>query len=343
MNIIAIETSCDETSVSVISNGYKVISLCTASQIKTHAEHFGVIPEIASREHVKNINFVLQQALNSAKITFTDFYEKISAVAFTVGPGLKGALLIGNAFSRSLSYIYNKPLIPINHLEGHIFSSFIGNKNKIHFPFLSLIISGGHTELIIVKNFGIYERIGSTRDDAVGEAFDKVARILKLSYPGGPIIDIKSEKGNPNIIHFTRPYLRNSWDFSFSGIKTAVLNYVKKNYIDFKDEKLISNICASFRQAIAETLHFKSFKLAKKLNIKQIVLGGGVSANYLIRKMFLESGKKNRIKVIMPNYIYCTDNAAMIGYIAYFKLKLYGKKYSKEQLKTNASLMLENW
>jgi N6-L-threonylcarbamoyladenine synthase len=340
MNIFAIETSCDETSASVVSDGLKVRSVVISSQIKKHARFFGVVPELASRAHIENINYVIWQALVDAGINFTDFSQKIDAIAFTSGPGLAGALLVGAIAAKSLACVYKKPLIPVNHLDGHLYSSFIEDK-PVKLPFLSLIISGGHTELVVVEDFGKYKVLGRTRDDAVGEAFDKAAKMLGISYPGGPVIDKIAENGNPEAVRFTRPYLKGSWDFSFSGIKTALLNYLKTNPV--RNEKQLNDICASFRQSVAETLCFKSFEAAKKFNLKRIVLGGGVSANSLIRKTFLETGQKNKIKVFIPPLIYSTDNAAMIGCAAYFKQKSCGLKYDDIQLKTNPSLSLENW
>jgi N6-L-threonylcarbamoyladenine synthase len=340
MNIFAIETSCDETSASVVSDGVCIKSLIISSQIKIHEEFFGVVPELASRAHTENINIVIKKALHDAGIYFKNFCNDIDAIAFTVGPGLSGSLIVGSIAAKSLSYVFKKPLIPINHIEGHLYSSFINNE-FINPPFLGLIISGGHTEIIIVEKIGKYKILGETRDDAIGEAFDKVARMLGLPYPGGPIIDEKSYYGNSKSIFFTRPYLKGSWDFSFSGIKTAVLNYIKKNPI--KSEKHLNDICSSFNQAVAETIVYKSFKAVKEFKLKQIVLGGGVSNNSLIRKMFIDNGLKHCIKIFLPNKIYCTDNAAMIGCVAYLKQKKCGTIYSNKQLKINPSLSLENW
>lgn len=340
MNILALESSCDETSVAVVSGLSKVKSIVISSQIEIHAKFFGVVPELASRAHIENINPVIYQALSEANIKFEDFSKKIDAVAFTVGPGLAGSLLVGTIAAKSIASIYKKSLIPVNHLEGHLYSFLIENRTARP-PFLGLIISGGHTELIIVEDFGKYKILGGTRDDAAGEAFDKVAKMLGLFYPGGPIIDKKAEKGNPDAIKFTRPYLKGTWDFSFSGIKTAVLNYLKANPV--KDENHLNDVCASFRQAVIETLCFKSFEAAKEFDLKQIVLGGGVSANSLIRKMFIETGRKNKIKVFIPSLLYCTDNAAIIGCAAYLKQKKCGLACSPYQLKPNPSLVLENW
>ncbi|MDR3112320.1 MAG: tRNA (adenosine(37)-N6)-threonylcarbamoyltransferase complex transferase subunit TsaD [Elusimicrobiota bacterium] len=337
--VFAIETSCDETSTCVAENGNKILSLVTSSQIKIHSNFNGVVPELASRAHIQNINSVAQKTLNSAKIDFLSFKKKIDAIAFTNGPGLAGALLVGNMFAKSLSAIYQTHLIPINHLEGHMFSAGIENKN-VSFPFLSLIISGGHTELIIVNDFGDYRALGATRDDAVGEAFDKAAKMLGFPYPGGPVIDKMSENGSADNVKFTRPYLKNTWDFSFSGIKTALLNYLKNNPV--KNEKHLRDICAGFSQAIADTLIFKTFLAAKTFNLKKIVLGGGVSCNSLVRKMFLRQGKEENIKVFIPSTVYCSDNAAMIAYAAYLKYKKFGLTYSKEELKSEASLSIKS-
>jgi len=341
MNILAIETSCDETSASVVSNGLKVKSVVISSQIRLHAKFFGVVPELASRAHVENINIVINRTLNRAGINFINFSKKIDAVAFTIGPGLAGALLVGTIAAKSLAFVFDKPLIPVNHLEGHLYSSFIENKS-IALPFLALIISGGHTELILVKDFGEYKTLGVTRDDASGEAFDKAAKMLGLPYPGGPAIDKKAKKGNPDAVNFTRPYLKGSWDFSFSGIKTALANYLKK--FPIKNAQHLNDICASFRQAIAETLCFKSFEAAKEFKLKRIVLGGGVSANSLVRKMFLKIGRKNKVKIFIPSPFYCTDNAAIIGCAAYLKQKKCGLKYTDSyKFKSDPSLILENW
>ncbi|MDR1259992.1 MAG: tRNA (adenosine(37)-N6)-threonylcarbamoyltransferase complex transferase subunit TsaD [Endomicrobium sp.] len=340
MNIFAIETSCDETSASVVLGGTKIKSVVISSQIKIHSKFFGVVPELASRAHMENINLVIHKALKDAGINFINFNKQIDAVAFTAGPGLSGALLVGAVAAKSIACIYKKPIISVNHLEGHIYSIFIEKKN-ITPPFLSLIISGGHTALIIVEDFGKYKILGNTRDDAVGEAFDKAAKMLGFSYPGGPIIDKKADKGNPEAIKFPRSYMKGSWDFSFSGIKTSLLNYLKRNPI--KNKNHLNDICASFRQAVVETLCFKSFDAAKKFNLRKIVLGGGVSANLLIRRMFLRIGNENKIKIFIPSKIYCTDNAAMIGCAAYLKQKKCGLKYDQDNLKSSARLKLVNW
>ena len=341
MKILAIETSCDDTSSSVVENGNKVLSNIISSQISVHAKYNGVVPELASREHIKNVNIVVEQALQQAKISFENFDKNIDYITCTYGPGLAGSLLVGVMTAKTLSYIYKKPLIPINHIEGHIFSAAIENKD-LKPPFLAVVISGGHTELVIIKDYGKYKFLGGTRDDACGEAFDKAAKILGLPYPGGPVIDKFAEQGNNDAVHFTRPMMKGTWDFSFSGIKTAVLNYSKK--VDIKNQKTINDICASFRQAVAETVVTKSIEAAKKYGIKSVALGGGVSCNSLIRKMFKEQCKKNKINVFLPSPVFCTDNAAMIAHVAYHKVLK--KKYvypNKNVVSIKPSLELENW
>lgn len=340
MKILAIETSCDETSASVLENGKKVLSNVISSQIPIHAKYNGVVPELASRAHIKNVNIVLEEALNNAGISFENFDKEIDYITCTYGPGLAGSLLVGLMCAKTLSYIYNKPLIPINHIEGHIFSATIENDN-LKPPFLSLVISGGHTELVIVKDYGKYQFLGGTRDDACGEAFDKVAKILGLPYPGGPVIDKLAQQGNCDAVNFTRPLLKGTWDFSFSGIKTAVLNYSKK--VDIKNQKTINDICASFRMAVAQTLIYKSFEAAKKYSLNSIVLGGGVSCNSLIRELFKKEGKKNKVKIFIPSPIFCTDNAAMIAKVAYYKVLAKKIKNSNGNIAIKPSLELGNW
>jgi len=340
MNILSIETSCDETSACVSCGGVNIKSLIISSQIDLHSPYFGVVPELASRAHIENINFVIKRALDEAKISFDSFANQIDAIAFTAGPGLAGALLVGNLAARTLAFAYKKPLISVHHLEGHLYSSFIEN-GIVKTPFLGVIVSGGHTELILVEDFGKYKILGATRDDAAGEAFDKAAKMLGLSYPGGPVIDKRAAKGNPDAVFFTRPYLKGSWDFSFSGIKTALLNYLKKCPI--RNDKDLNDICASFRQAICETISVKSFEAAKKYKLKRIVLGGGVCANSLMRKQFADLSLQNSIKVFMPSLLYCGDNAAMIGLGAYLKWKKCGFSRSQRQLDSSPNLPLQNW
>ncbi len=341
MKILAIETSCDDTSSAVVENGTEVLSNIISSQIPIHAKYNGVVPELASRAHIQNVNIVVENALKNAGISFETFSDNIDCISCTYGPGLAGSLLVGVMTAKTLSYIYKKPLIPINHIEGHIFSAAIENKN-LKPPFLSVVISGGHTELVIIKDYGKYKFLGGTRDDACGEAFDKAAKILGLAYPGGPIIDKFAKQGNPDAVKFTRPMLKGTWDFSFSGIKTAVLNYSKK--ADIKNQKIINDICASFQQAVAETVVTKAVAAAKEFSLNSVALGGGVSCNSQIREMFASECKKNKINLFLPSPVFCTDNAAMVAHVAYHKA-LKKKFYypSKNVLSIKPSLELENW
>jgi N6-L-threonylcarbamoyladenine synthase len=327
MKILAIESSCDETSAAVIDDKLRVLSLVISSQIPIHAKFSGVVPELASRAHIQNINLCIDEALAKAGIavsqddkTLKSFDDEIDAIAVTKGPGLAGSLLVGVLCADTLASVYKKPLIGVNHIEGHLYSSFIEHKN-IKPPFLAMIISGGHTEIILAEDFCKYKIIGSTRDDAAGEAFDKAGKMLGLTYPGGPEIDkhANSKNANSKAVFFSRPMLKSGFDFSFSGIKTALLNYLKKNPI--KNEAQLNDICASFREAICETLCVKAFNAAEKYNVKTMVLGGGVCANSLIRSMFQKTGKARGIKVFMPSLLYCSDNAAMIGAAGFFNYK----------------------
>ncbi|GIW22597.1 MAG: tRNA N6-adenosine threonylcarbamoyltransferase [Candidatus Sericytochromatia bacterium] len=311
MIILAVESSCDETSIALVENGKNVIENLVSSQIEIHSRYGGVVPEIASRQHVKIINIILEKIIEKFNL------NKIDAVACTYGPGLQGSLLIGLIFAKTISWIYNKPFIPVNHLEGHIYSSFI--ENNIELPFITLLVSGGHTQIILFRDFEKYQIIGKTKDDAVGEAFDKVARLLDLSYPGGPEIDKLAQKGNKYAFKFTKP-MPNTYDFSFSGIKTAVLyklKELKENNIEINK----NDIAASFNKVIAETLVEKLIKACREYNINRVSVVGGVSANTLIREELEEKCKENNIKMYLPSLKYCTDNAAMIATAAYYKLK----------------------
>lgn len=318
MLIFAIETSCDETAAAVVADGRKIVSNVVSSQIKLHAKYSGVVPELASRAHIENINIVIASALKKAGLSFEGFAKKVSAITYTRGPGLAGSLLVGQMAAETLSAVTGVPLTAVNHLEGHIFAAMLEHKD-LKPPFLSLIVSGGHTELVIVKDFGSYRYLGGTRDDAAGEAFDKVARFMGLPYPGGPVIDRLSKDGDPEKIHFTRPMLKGSWDFSFSGIKTAVVNIVKSSP-GFKKE----DICASFQSAVVETLVAKTLSAAAQYCLKKIVLGGGVAANSALRKHMAAAAKTSGIKLYLPSVKLCTDNAAMMGCAGYYKYKALG-------------------
>jgi N6-L-threonylcarbamoyladenine synthase len=310
---LAIETSCDETSCAVVKNGREVLSNIISSQVDIHRKYGGVVPEVASRKHIENINLIIQQALDEAHITFND----IDIVGVTRGPGLVGALLVGISSAKAIAYALDKPLVGVNHIEGHICANYIEHKD-LEPPFTCLVVSGGHTYLVYVKDYTKYEMVGRTRDDAAGEAFDKVARTLGLSYPGGPEIDRLSKIGNPNAIQFPRVYLENdSYDFSFSGLKTAVLNYL--NQVRQKGEEIaVEDVAASFQQAVIEVLVDKSIRLAKERKTDKIVLAGGVAANQGLRELLSKRGQEENIEIFYPSIKLCTDNAAMIGSAAYF-------------------------
>ena len=303
--VLGIESSCDETSVAIVKNGREILSNVINSQIKIHEKYGGVVPEIASRNHIEAISGVTKQALEEAKITFED----IDIIACTCGPGLVGALLVGVSYAKALSYALNKPLIGTNHIEGHIAANYITHKNLTP-PFLCLIVSGGHTHLVHIKNYNEFEILGKTRDDAIGEAFDKVARVIGLGYPGGPKVDKLAKEGVANI-ELPKPHME-GLDFSFSGIKTAIINLHHKNPDINK-----ANLCASFEKDVTEILLENTIEAAKKLNINKIALAGGVSANSYIRQEFLKLQAKG-YEIYYPEMILCTDNAAMIASAGYY-------------------------
>ncbi|MFH0887277.1 MAG: tRNA (adenosine(37)-N6)-threonylcarbamoyltransferase complex transferase subunit TsaD [bacterium] len=319
MKILAIETSCDETSAAVVDNGpstslgtsIKVLSNIVSSQVDFHRKYGGIVPEIASRKHAELINPVIAEALEQAKIKS----KEVDAIAVTYGPGLPGALLVGICAAKALSYSLNIPIISVNHIVGHIYANFIAGKPK--FPFICLVVSGGHTELILVKGHGSYESIGRTRDDAAGEAFDKVARYLGLGYPGGPIIDQMSKDGDPTAIDFPRGMMNGNYDFSFSGLKTAVVYYVKKNP-DYRSVIGINNLVASFQAAIVDVLIDKTLKAAQEYKCNTIALAGGVSANSKLRDDMKQKGEGAELEVLIPEMKYCTDNAVMIAVAGYY-------------------------
>ncbi|MGV3152647.1 tRNA (adenosine(37)-N6)-threonylcarbamoyltransferase complex transferase subunit TsaD [Sarcina ventriculi] len=312
--ILAIESSCDETSAAVVVNGRDVLSNIIASQIDTHKKFGGVVPEVASRMHIEVINSVVSQALKVANKTLDD----IDAIAVTYGPGLVGALLVGLQYAKGLAYSLKKPLIGVNHIEGHISANFIEHKD-LKPPFVCLVVSGGHTFIVHVKDYGNYEIIGETRDDAAGEAYDKVARSLGLGYPGGPKIDKLSKKGNEDAIKFPRANFHdNTLDFSFSGVKSAVLNYLNK--MEMKNEKINkADVAASFQKAVVGVLTDNVIKTCKIKKIDKIAIAGGVASNSALRESLIKEGKKRNINVLFPSPILCTDNAAMIGSAAYFE------------------------
>jgi len=312
MFILGIDTSCDDTSASVVENGRKILSNIVSSQSDIHTRYVGIVTELASRRHIEMIIPVVDEALKQAEISLAD----LSAVAVCNGPGLIGSLLIGCSFAKAVCYSRHIPLVAVNHLEGHLLSVFLEDSSP-EFPFLSLIVSGGHTSLHIAEDFGRYIELGRTRDDAAGEAYDKVSKLLGLEYPGGPIIDRLAEKGDPRAIDFPRAYLPESFDFSFSGLKTAVLQFLRKEHLLERplspDSDLLHNIAASFQAAVTDVLVRKTEWAVKKTWIRQVTLSGGVSANSSLRKKMIEMGEEKGVEVFIPSVSLCTDNAAMIA------------------------------
>jgi len=309
--ILAIESSCDETAAAIIEDGRKVLSNIVASQIDIHAEYGGVVPEIASRKHVELILPVIDKAIKEAGIE----KGEINAVAVTKGPGLIGALLVGVSTAKAIAFGLNVPLIGVNHLEAHI--SAIHLENEVSFPFVGLVVSGGHTSLYLVKNYTEFELIGKTRDDAAGEAFDKSAKILGLPYPGGIEIDRLAKEGNREAISFPRPFMTSSTlDFSYSGVKTSMVYYLKKH--PNPEDKALRDICASYQEAIVETLVDKTLIAAKQNGVNNVVIAGGVACNSRLRELSKERFQEEGISVYIPSPIYCTDNAAMIGSLGGF-------------------------
>ena len=304
---LSIESSCDETSVAIVKNGREVLSNIIATQIDIHKKYGGVVPEIASRNHVENITYVVEEALQKANVSLHD----VDFIAVTYGPGLVGALLVGLSTAKAMAYALNKPLVGVHHIEGHIAANYISHP-ELKPPYLALVVSGGHSHLVHIKDYTKFEVLGKTRDDAVGEAFDKVSRVMGLGYPGGPVIDKMAKEGTPTY-HLPRTYFDNL-DFSFSGIKTAVINLLHKE----RDNINIPNLCASFEEAVTEVLLTNTLKAAKELNVDTIALAGGVSANSYLREHLSKMGEENGFKIYYPELVLCTDNAAMIGSAGYY-------------------------
>lgn len=315
--ILAIESSCDETAASVVKNGREVLSNVIYSQIALHTVYGGVVPEIASRKHIEKINQVIEQALSDAGTELSG----IDAIAVTYGPGLVGALLVGVSAAKAISFASGIPLIGVHHIEGHISANFIENK-ELEPPFICLVVSGGHSHLVVVEDYGKYEIIGRTRDDAAGEAFDKVARAIGLGYPGGPKIDKISKEGNPEAIRFPRAKVEDSeYDFSFSGLKSAVLNYL--NSCEMKGEEVnTADVAASFQKAVIDVLVEHSLEAVKKYGFDKFAIAGGVASNGSLREVFEKECPKRGIAFYSPSPMFCTDNAAMIGAAGYYE---YGK------------------
>lgn len=308
--ILGIDTSCDDTSASVVEDGRRMLSNIVSSQNRVHKKYGGIVPELASRRHIEMIWPVVKEALEVSGIRLND----LSGIAVCHGPGLIGSLLVGCCFAKAVSYSRGIPLLGVNHLEGHIFSAFLEERMP-PFPFLSLIVSGGHTSLIRVDNFGSYSELGRTRDDAAGEAYDKVAKLLGLGYPGGPVIDRLAQTGNPEFIPFPRPLLHGSHDFSFSGLKTAVRNYIKGEGAMDKELQTanISDICASFQRAVVDVLAAKAEACLKSEGLRHLTITGGVAANRELRLRMEDMADENDFELIIPPADLCTDNAAMIA------------------------------
>lgn len=313
--IFAIESSCDETSASIIKNGEEEISTVILSQIDIHKKFGGVVPEIASRSHVENITIVIDECLRKSNMKMED----MDAIAVTYGPGLAGALLIGVEAAKSLSLAYNKPLISVNHIAGHIYANKL--EKDLKFPLISLVISGGHTEIIYMEDDFSFKKIGGTIDDAIGEAYDKVARVMDISYPGGPIIDKYAKEGS-HTYNLPTPMDDDTYDFSFSGIKSAVINLVH-NEKQRGNEINKYDLCKSFQDVVVDILTKKTMRAVKEYGVKSLLVAGGVSANKYIRERLKELCDKENVELLVPEFKYCTDNAAMIGAAAY---KMYQKK-----------------
>ena len=312
--ILAIESSCDETAASVVKNGRCVLSNIISSQIAIHTLYGGVVPEIASRKHIEKINQVVEAALKEADVTLDD----IDAIGVTYGPGLVGALLVGVAEAKAIAYAKKKPLVGVHHIEGHVSANYI-EPPDLEPPFLCEIISGGHTHLVIVKDYGSFEILGRTRDDAAGEAFDKVARAIGLGYPGGPKIDKLAKEGNPHAIDFPRAHMEDApYDFSFSGVKSAVLNHLNK--CRMTGEPIVeADIAASFQQAVVDVLVDNAIRAAKDYHMDRLAIAGGVASNGALRAAMEAACEKEGIRFYRPSPIFCTDNAAMIGVAAYYE------------------------
>ena len=312
--ILGIESSCDETAASVVKNGRCVLSNIISSQIAIHTLYGGVVPEIASRKHIEKINQVVEAALKEADVTLDD----IDAIGVTYGPGLVGALLVGVAEAKAIAYAKKKPLVGVHHIEGHVSANYIEHPD-LEPPFLCEIISGGHTHLVIVKDYGSFEILGRTRDDAAGEAFDKVARAIGLGYPGGPKIDKLAKEGNPHAIDFPRAHMEDApYDFSFSGVKSAVLNHLNK--CRMTGEPIVeADIAASFQQAVVDVLVDNAIRAAKDYHMDRLAIAGGVASNGALRAAMEAACEKDGIRFYRPSPIFCTDNAAMIGVAAYYE------------------------
>lgn len=334
MRVLGIETSCDETAAAVVDGG-RVVSSVVSSQAEIHGRFYGVVPELASRAHQEKIGGVIADALSLAApgAKLGDLADVVDAVAFTQGPGLAGALLVGKVAAQTLASLHKLPLIPVNHLEGHSFAYEL--EGEVNFPFVSMIVSGGHTDLVLIKDYGSYKVLGRTRDDAAGEAFDKVAKLLELGYPGGPIVDKLGKTGDPAAVRFPRPVLAGSFDFSFSGLKTAVLYHVQKH-----GKENIPDLCASFQEAVVETLTIKALEAAKAYKVKRVIVGGGVAANSRLRAILTDRCASAGVRADFPAPRLCTDNGAMIAHVGELRVKA-GK--APKRASVEPALAMASW
>lgn len=330
MLVLTIESSCDETAAAVVLNGRQIKSNVVASQIDIHSRYGGVVPELASRCHVESITVVINEALATAGVTLDD----IDGIGVTRGPGLIGALLVGLSAAKAIAYARNLPLVGLHHMEGHILAILL--ENEVEFPYLALAVSGGHTHLYRVDGIGRYTTIAQTRDDAAGEAFDKVAKLLGLGYPGGVQIDRLAAKGDPEVINFPRPMLHKGLDFSFSGVKTAVRNWLIKHPVD--DEKSLNDLAAGFQAAVVDVLSYKAFKAAEEYQLERIVVCGGVACNSGLRRRMQELAVTGNRQVFFPSPLLCSDNAAMLAVAADYYLQLPAVGYKSMNAVANWSL-----
>jgi N6-L-threonylcarbamoyladenine synthase len=344
LRVLGVETSCDETAAAVVENGRHILSNVVSSQVPVHQPYGGVVPELASRAHVENVQAVIEAALKGQTGRGLPPFPKtlpVDAIAATVGPGLMGSLLVGKVVAEMLAWVYQKPLIGVNHLEGHLLSILPGHPD-LEPPYLALVVSGGHTELIHVQDYGRYHILGRTRDDAAGEAFDKVSKLLGLGYPGGPVIDRMAHKGSSRAIAFPRALMDGGFDFSFSGLKTAVVYYLRDNPDVRTSKKKMADVCASFQAAVVEVLVKKTLAAADKLGLKHIAVCGGVAANSALRAAFTAQHKTHKLHMASP--LLCTDNGVMIAVAGYYKhLHQTKKKFDAEPLIVDSTLAVANW
>jgi N6-L-threonylcarbamoyladenine synthase len=341
--VLGIETSCDETAAAVVEGGRHILSNVVAAQVAVHQAYAGVVPELASRAHLENIQHVVQEALKGFNGRGAVPFPKtlpVDAVAVTVGPGLVGSLLIGKAVAEMMAWVYGKPLVGVNHLEGHVLSVLPAHPD-LEPPFLALVASGGHTELVHVKDYGSFAVLGRTRDDAAGEAFDKVAKLLGLGYPGGPEVDRLAAKGRADAVAFPRAMLGDSWDFSFSGLKTAVVYHVRDNPGVKSSRKRMADVCASFQAAVVDVLVGKTLAAAEKLGMKRVVVTGGVAANSALRAAFAARGKKVKVHVASP--LLCTDNAVMIAVAGHYKFLRSSRRFEPKPVLVDSTLPIQSW